>query len=130
MALQKLTYNISLSESANNALLIHQRGVANRTNSNSLMSTSSDLCRNNSTHSFQSARSTRSNMTAMTTLSSRSGKHKISCVIYNGQLLKGLSVKRHIVIPSIVYRVVSTKYRVIDVMTTLCPQDQVVSKTH
>ena len=64
----------SLSESANNALLIHQRGVANRTNSNSLMSTSSDLYRNNSTHSYQSARSTRSNMTAMTTLSSRSGR--------------------------------------------------------
>ena len=61
----------SLSESANNAMLM--RGTANRTNSNSLMSnSSSDLCRNNSGVSHQSARSIRSNMTAMTTLSSAS----------------------------------------------------------
>lgn len=71
----------SLSESAANNIM---RGHANRTNSNSLMSTSSDLYRNNSTHSYQSAKSTRSNMTAMTTLSSasstskRSGKVQIS----------------------------------------------------
>jgi hypothetical protein len=60
----------SLSESANNALIINGGGkaAANRTNSNSIMSTS-DLYRNNSTNSYQSARS---NMTAMTTLSSAS----------------------------------------------------------
>ena len=60
----------SLSESANNAMLM--RGSANRTNSNSLMSNSSSdgFCRNNSGVSYQSARSTRSNMTAVSTLSS------------------------------------------------------------
>ena len=62
----------SLSESASNA---HMRGTANRTNSNSLMSTSSDLYRYNSTNS---AKSTRSNMTAMSTLSTASTSSKRS----------------------------------------------------
>lgn len=67
----KTTTASSLSDSLSDSLQ-RNRSHCNRTNSNSLMSTSSDLTRNNSTHSYQSAKSTRSNMTAMTTLSSAS----------------------------------------------------------
>ena len=76
----KTTTASSLSDSLSDSLQ-RNRSHCNRTNSNSLMSTSSDLCRNNSTHSYQStrsAKSTRSNMTAMTTLSSASMSSKRS----------------------------------------------------
>ena len=87
----KTTTASSLSDSLSDSLQ-RNRSHCNRTNSNSLMSTSSDLCRNNSTHSYQSAKSTRSNMTAMTTLSSasmssnkRSGKKNLEFLLIEWQ---------------------------------------------